>query len=239
MSKACAEEYGLTNNQKVLKHHNDRDLLILSLSFSQAIKIPSVVKVKKWKQSDVIKYLQSKKNDLDLKDEYINIIGKQDISGPEFLKLTKEELKMVGMPIGPAIRIVDHTQKLSSQLKSFSKTVEIEKYDFYLQRCLDYIKGNLKNMGPLVGRKEAVYSRYIEIILQHSLCIANEITEKHVFLEPECEIIGVEASGDVDYTFRLSKISSGPEEVVCITKAKRNTEEIGIVQNIVQLESAF
>ncbi|CAG8523220.1 8616_t:CDS:2, partial [Dentiscutata erythropus] len=69
--------------------------------------------------------------------------------------------------------------------------------------------------------------------------IAKQITEKQISLDSEFEIIGVEASGDVDYAFRMSKINSSSEELVCITEAKRFTEEIGIIQNIVQLESAF
>ncbi|CAG8500255.1 14727_t:CDS:2 [Cetraspora pellucida] len=165
------------------------------------------------------------------------------------------------------MRIVDHTQKLSTQLKPFSsytskddmkyvlskygitdlykmpcfkpEMVEIEDDDINLQRCLDYIKIMIDNMGPLIGRKEAVHSRYIDIILQNSLHIAKQITKKQISLDPEFEIIGIEASCDADYAFRMSKTNSGSEELVCITEAKRFTEEIGIVQNIVQLESAF
>ncbi|RIB09719.1 hypothetical protein C2G38_2044084 [Gigaspora rosea] len=72
-----------------------------------------------------------------------------------------------------------------------------------------------------------------------SLHIAKQITEKQISLDPEFEIIGAEASGDVDFAFRMSKINSVSEELVCITEAKRFIEDIGIIQNIVQLESAF
>ncbi|KAF0561146.1 crinkler family protein [Gigaspora margarita] len=206
-------------------------------SFSQAItyqkRIPPIVKVKKWKQNDVIKYLRSIKNELDLKDKYIDIIEEQEIVGPELLKLTEKQLETLGMSFGPAMRIVDHAQKL--------KTVEIEDNDTNLQRCLDCIKIMIDNMGPLVGRKEAIHSRYIDIILQNSLHIAKQITEKQISLDPEFDIIDVEVSGDIDYAFRMStgKINSVSEELVCITEGKRFIEDIGIIQNIVQLESAF
>ncbi|CAG8786115.1 7011_t:CDS:2, partial [Gigaspora margarita] len=242
-------------------------------SFSQAItyqkRIPPIVKVKKWKRNDVIKYLRSIKNELDLKDKYIDIIEEQEIAGPELLKLTEKQLETLGMPFGPAMRIVDHAQKLSTQLKPFSsytskddkkyilskygvtelhkmpcfnpETVEIEDNDTNLQRCLDCIKIMIDNMGPLVGRKEAIHSRYIDIILQNSLHIAKQITEKQISLDPEFDIIDVEVSGDIDYAFRMStgKINSVSEELVCITEGKRFIEDIGIIQNIVQLESAF
>ncbi|RIB03925.1 hypothetical protein C2G38_728512 [Gigaspora rosea] len=117
--------------------------------------------------------------------------------------------------------------------------VEIKNNDINLQRCLDSIKIMIDNMGDLIGRNEAVHSRYIDTILQNSLHIAKQITKKQISLEPEFEIIGVEASDDVDYAFRMGKINSDSEEFVCITEAKRFTEEIGIIQNIVQLGSAF
>lgn len=69
------------------------------------IVLPSVVKVKKWNQDDVIQYLQSVKGELGLKDKSIDIIKEQAVSGPELLELTGEKLERWGMPGGPAMRI--------------------------------------------------------------------------------------------------------------------------------------
>ncbi|CAG8836080.1 36990_t:CDS:2, partial [Racocetra persica] len=163
------------------------------------------------KQNNVIKYLQSIKNELDLKDKYIDIIEEQDISGPELFKLTKKKLEMLGIPVGPTMRIVDYIQKLSIQLKLFSSYISKDdmKYVLSKYRITDLYK--ISCFKP--GYNEAVHSRYIDIILQNSLHIAKQITKKQISLEPEFEIIDVEASGDVNYTFRMSKINSDSEEL--------------------------
>ncbi|CAG8751412.1 17009_t:CDS:2, partial [Gigaspora margarita] len=240
-------------------------------SFSQTTTnrkiLPSVKKVKEWKQVDVLKYLQSIKDELDLSDKYIDIIKEQEISGPELLKLTEEKLEDFGIPYGPAMRIVDFTQKFGRKLRAFSdfktkddqksvlnkygvaeiydlppfkpEMVKIEDNNINFQRCLDTIKSRIDNMGPLIAHKEVVHSKYVDLILQESLQIAKQLTKKPIRLYPELEIIGIEASGDVDYAFRLSKMMSNLKELVCITETKRDKEDIGIIQNIVQLESAF
>ncbi|CAG8518543.1 16870_t:CDS:10 [Gigaspora rosea] len=207
-------------------------------SFSQAIiyrkKTPPIVKIKKWKQSDVIKYLRSIKNELDLKDKYIDIIEEHFGSRAPQLSTqlkpfssytSKDDMKYVLSKYG----ITD----LYKMPRFKPEMVEIKNNDINLQRCLDSIKIMIDNMGDLIGRNEAVHSRYIDTILQNSLHIAKQITKKQISLEPEFEIIGVEASDDVDYAFRMGKINSDSEEFVCITEAKRFTEEIGIIQNII------
>ncbi|CAG8813286.1 44717_t:CDS:2, partial [Gigaspora margarita] len=211
--------------------------------------LPSVKKVKEWKQVDVLKYLQSKKNKLGLSDKYIDIIKEQDISGPELLKLTEEKLEDFGILYGPAMRIADFTQKFNKKLRAFldfttknDKKFGLNKYgidkiyDLPPNRYLNDIKTRIDNIGPLIAHKEVVHSRYVDLILQEFLQIAKQLTKKPIRLYPE--IIGIEASGEV-YAIKISKIMSNLEELVCITKTKRETEDIGIIQNIVQLESAF
>ncbi|RHZ79608.1 hypothetical protein Glove_143g63 [Diversispora epigaea] len=224
-------------------------------SFSQKVTkklvLPSVAKVKQWNQDDVIKYLQSVKNELDLKNKSISIIEEQEISGSDLLVLTKEELQKMGMALGPARRIVELVQKFFKQLKTFSdyKTKTDEKYvlskygvtDIYkLPRFKpDTIKCRIDNMGDLIGRKEAVHSRYTDIILQESLQIVKQIIKKPILFNPEFEIIGVEVDGNIDYAIKMSNINNNKEDLVCITETKRIYESIGIIQNIIQLESTF
>lgn len=165
------------------------------------------------------------------------------------------------------MRIVDFMQKFDKKLRAFSdfktkddqksvlnkygvakiydlppfkpEMVKIEDNNINFQRCLDTIKSRIDNLGPLIAHKEVVHSKYVDLILQESLQIAKQLTKKPIRLYPELEIIGIEASGDVDYAFRLSKMMSNLKELVCITETKRDKEDIGIIQNIVQLESAF
>ncbi|CAG8816601.1 17864_t:CDS:1, partial [Dentiscutata erythropus] len=69
-----------------------------------------------------------------LKDKYIDIIEEQDILGPELLKLTGKKLETLGMPVGPAMRIVDHMQKLSIQLKPFSSYASKDDMKYVLSK---------------------------------------------------------------------------------------------------------
>ncbi|RHZ46107.1 hypothetical protein Glove_634g24 [Diversispora epigaea] len=116
---------------------------------------------------------------------------------------------------------------------------KIEDSNENYQSCIELLKKRLKSMGELRGQKEALHSLYADTILIESTLIAQEITNKPIIIYPELEIIGVETSSDVDYAIKTSKISDNLEELICITETKRNTENIGTIQNILQLENAF
>ena len=60
---------------------------------------------------------------------------------------------------------------------------------------------------------------------------------KRISLEPQFEVVGEEATGRVDYAIKKI-IDSLNEELICITKGKQNQEVLGIMQNIMQLESS-
>ncbi len=67
--------------------------------------LPSVEEVNKWKRNDVTKFLQDKKEELDLDDEDINIIKNNKVAGRDFLELNVDKLEKWGMKGGPAERI--------------------------------------------------------------------------------------------------------------------------------------
>ena len=64
--------------------------------------IPSVEEVSKWKRAQVLTYLQSKKDELDLDDKHIKVIEDQEVAGCAFLELTAEKLMEDGLKRGPA-----------------------------------------------------------------------------------------------------------------------------------------
>jgi hypothetical protein len=117
--------------------------------------------------------------------------------------------------------------------------VKIDDSNKIYKLCIESIKERLSNMGELTGQPEALHSLYVDTILVKSVSIVKEITGKSIRMYPQMEIIGVEASGNVDYAIRTSKISGNLEELVCITETKKETAVIGIIQNIMQLKSAF
>src|SRR5207248_497499 len=72
------------------------------------IPLPSVEEVNKWKQNDVTKFLQDKKEELDLDDKHIEVIKDQEVAGRDFLSLTLETLTqkdgLFVLSYGPAKR---------------------------------------------------------------------------------------------------------------------------------------
>jgi len=69
--------------------------------------VPSVEEVSKWKRAQVLTYVQSKKDELDLDDKHIKVIEDQEIAGSDFLRLNADKLMRVGLTMGPAERIAD------------------------------------------------------------------------------------------------------------------------------------
>jgi len=73
--------------------------------------VPSVEEVSKWKRAQVLTYLQSKKDELDLDDEDLDVIRTNKVAGSDFLSLTLETLTqkdgLFMLSYGPAKRIAD------------------------------------------------------------------------------------------------------------------------------------
>ncbi|CAG8510902.1 5845_t:CDS:2, partial [Dentiscutata heterogama] len=66
-----------------------------------------------------------------------------------------------------------------------------------------YIKIRIDNMDPLIGCKEAVHSRYIDIIFQDSTYCQSNYQETEAITEER-----------IDCAFRMSKINSDSEELI-------------------------
>src|ERR1051325_7135839 len=60
--------------------------------------------IKKYDTEKLISFLQERGLGLDLDDE--NIIRKEKITGQDFFDMTQEELREVGLGLGPATRLV-------------------------------------------------------------------------------------------------------------------------------------
>ncbi|CAG8677123.1 4568_t:CDS:1, partial [Paraglomus brasilianum] len=66
------------------------------------LSVPSVEEVSKWKRAQVLTFLRSKKDELDLDDKHIKIIEDQEVAGRAFLELTADKLMQDGLKRGPA-----------------------------------------------------------------------------------------------------------------------------------------
>ena len=77
--------------------------------------LPSVEEVNKWKRNDVTKFLQDKKEELDLDNEDIDIFQKKKVAGRVFLELNVDELEKWGMESGPAKGIVGLVKEIKGK----------------------------------------------------------------------------------------------------------------------------
>lgn len=76
---------------------------------------PSVEVIEKWKRSEFLPYLQSKKDELDLDSEDIEIFKKKKIAGYEFLELNVVKLMQYGLEPGAADRVVRFIKKIKGE----------------------------------------------------------------------------------------------------------------------------
>jgi hypothetical protein len=224
--------------------------------------------VRKYKTKELIDFL-SKEEDLELVQEDYDIIEKERVTGRAFLKITEEKLRSYGMPGGPSSDLADFAKELGKRkLKSFSsyktlkdlndvlrkygidsndikkippfvpEPVKIDEVDKHFQYCITDIKRKMGIIGSAKSSNEAVRCSYIEAILLSAMYIVKDITRKRISLEPQFEVVGEEATGRVDYAIKKI-IDSLNEELICITEGKQNQEVLGIMQNIMQLESSY
>ncbi|RHZ66453.1 hypothetical protein Glove_307g45 [Diversispora epigaea] len=103
---------------------------------------PSVEVVKLWNPKEVITFLESKKDELFLYDEDIDIIKKNRVAGIDFLEFSQGDLGELGMLSGPAKRIMILVNKIKSEGQGEQKK---EPQD--LKRHLDIIAERLDGMS--------------------------------------------------------------------------------------------
>ena len=97
-----------------------------------------IEQIKKWNPAQVIKFLETKKGELFLDEKHFKIIEDEEIAGPAFLLLTKEELRSYGMTGGPSIAI----ESLVKELKSEEQTPNIHE----MQKQMEALEGNLASL---------------------------------------------------------------------------------------------
>ncbi|CAG8547644.1 234_t:CDS:2 [Acaulospora colombiana] len=93
--------------------------------------LPSVGVISKWSQKEVITFLESKKDELFLLDDDIDVIKKNRVVGFSFLRINTEDLERWGMPGGPAKAIAE----LIKEIKSEEREVVTKKrrVDFWVE----------------------------------------------------------------------------------------------------------
>ncbi|CAG8674382.1 10427_t:CDS:1, partial [Paraglomus brasilianum] len=77
--------------------------------------VPSVEEVSKWSPKDVITFLETKKEELFLDDDDINVIKRNKVAGCAFLDLSQEEFERCGLTVGPAKTIMRLIKAIKSQ----------------------------------------------------------------------------------------------------------------------------
>ncbi|CAG8643692.1 8243_t:CDS:2, partial [Cetraspora pellucida] len=89
---------------------------------------------------------------------------------------------------------------------------------------------------PKISKKLSMFSDFTTKCLNDIKSRMDNIDPLRGYKE---KIISIKASDEVNYAFRISKIMSSLKELVCIIETKRDKKDIGIIQNIMQLESIF
>ncbi|KAF0510058.1 nyn domain-containing protein [Gigaspora margarita] len=122
---------------------------------------PSVEEIKKWKKEQVIKFLESKKDELELEEVDINIINRNRISGSAFLLLTDEKLRNIGLSLGPAITVAHLVKEISKAFPPIYKESNDLVYVFVDNSNIaiegKYTVGNLEHLGSFDYEKNSRY----------------------------------------------------------------------------------
>ncbi|CAG8538432.1 4751_t:CDS:10 [Diversispora eburnea] len=108
------KENSVTIRITYLTQHTSNKLLSSQKIINQRT-LPTVEKVKEWEQDDIINFLQEKREELNLEKEDIKIIGRNRVSGDDFLKLSLEDPKLYGIPFGSSKRIIGLIKKIKDQ----------------------------------------------------------------------------------------------------------------------------
>ncbi|CAB4488326.1 hypothetical protein RhiirA1_392064 [Rhizophagus irregularis] len=185
---------------------------------------------------DIYKYdteslIEFLRNNIQIKEEYFDILRDQEITGSIFFKITEETFRSYGLKGG---KFNIYGSSLSAVPQFTPSSLSLTNDDDELQQCMNDIKRKLRNLGTLIpDSNEAMRNEYISAILHAAIHIARRETDKEISLLPQLQIVGDENCGRVDYTI----ISL--EELICITESKRYLVNKGFIQNVIQCESAL
>ena len=111
------------------------------------------------------------------------------------------------------------SNKITKILPFEPEPVKIDDEDEELKQCITEIKCRMGIIGSATGRNEAVRCEYISLILYASIYIAKRITKKGITIDLQFEVVGEEASGQVDYAIK-KVIDVVNEKLIAITEGK-------------------
>nr|CAG8539689.1 10938_t:CDS:2 [Entrophospora candida] len=192
--------------------------------------LPSVEEVNKWKRNNVTKFLQDKKEELDLDDEDINIIKNNKVAGSDFLSLTLEMLTqkdgLFALSYGPAKRISDlvkdikggEEQELTNKCRKIGLWDETEKDPGKFWKSLENAKidNNFLQLSEgvyFLGDKEQGNILYIRKCYDH---LANIVFNEKIH---RCRITGNPGIGKTVFGFYLLYLLSKQNKTIVYHKA--------------------
>ncbi|CAG8565057.1 25875_t:CDS:1, partial [Gigaspora rosea] len=223
--------------------------------------------IKEYDTEQLVAYLKSVKT-LKLDEDDLSILRNEEYTGGNFLKITREELRVAGMRLGPSTLLAEFAKTCSekperqnySSIRSLKDVLkdyniysddisEISRFepqihDFrddneYFQNCISNILIRIKSYGYLyVNSNEKIQREYVSTILHAALRIAEAGSDKKFKMDVEYEVNGKKYYGLTDYAITESKF--GNLICTCITEDSKIDRSIqeGIAQNIRQLESS-
>ncbi|CAG8526623.1 4921_t:CDS:2 [Paraglomus occultum] len=131
-----------------------------------------------------------RQEDLNLGNDDLSILRKENISGHDFVELTKENFCSYGLKGGPATRLAKFIKGLEEKLRTYSsyKTLddleemslfeEIDDNDKAFNHCMDDIILKLSNVETMTDANEATRCEFISAILMRRSISLNELPPK-------------------------------------------------------------
>ncbi|PKY49519.1 hypothetical protein RhiirA4_465551 [Rhizophagus irregularis] len=170
---------------------------------------------------DIYKYdteslIEFLRNNIQIKEEYFDILRDQEITGSIFFKITEETFRSYGLKGGPAKILIEFAKDCMekkkrpfSSYKTFTDLSSVlSKFNIYgsslsavpqftpsslsLTNDDDELQQcNLRNLGTLIpDSNEAMRNEYISAILHAAIHIARRETDKEISLLSQLQIVG-------------------------------------------------
>src|SRR2546421_9869602 len=95
--------------------------------------------VKELDTEELINYLR--RRDLKLKDAHYKILRREEITGLDFLELTKEDFRSIGFALGPATVLAEFIEGLGQKIRNYSSLKSLDD----LKEC--YVE--IRSMGKI------------------------------------------------------------------------------------------
>ncbi|GBB89279.1 hypothetical protein RclHR1_15980005 [Rhizophagus clarus] len=203
--------------------------------------------VENWDTDTLILHL--KEQNLKLDEDDFAILREEKIVGQDFIDMTEDDFRSIGLSFGPAARFAKEAENLKeNQDRSFSsdssfekilakydidsndmdtiplfslQTHEIQDSDKHFEYCIDNILFKMKHYGSLVlNSPESMRNEYVSTILHTALHIAGDATNKGFSMRLKCGI-----NGEENYVIK------GDENLLCVAG---DMIRFGIFESIAQ-----